>query len=82
MTDQWQQQPGLTPEEKQVFVDRARADEARFLRSLRKITDQAENRMRTRTARQQHHDALRELNRGPDDVVPDAHQEIQRNMLK
>lgn len=82
MTDQWQQQPGLTPEEKQVFVDRARADEAGFLRSLRKITDQAENRMRTRTACQQHHDALRELNRGPDDVMPDAHPEIQRNMLK
>lgn len=38
--------------------------------------------MRTRTARQQHHDALRELNRSPDDVVPDAHPEIQRDMLK
>ncbi len=39
MTDQWQQQPGLTPEEKKAFIAKARADEARFLRSLRKITD-------------------------------------------
>ena len=82
MTDRWQQQPGLTPEEKQAFIAKARAEEARFLRSLRKITDQAENRMLTRTARQQHHDALRELNRVPDDVVPDAHPAIQRDMLK
>jgi hypothetical protein len=82
MNDYWKEKAGLTHEEKQAFVDRARADEAKFLRSLRKITDQAENRMRTRTARQQHHDALRELNRGPDDVVPDAHPEIQRDMLK
>ena len=74
-------QPGLTPEEKQAFIAKARAEEARFLRSLRKITNGAENRMRERTARQQH-DALRELNRGTDEVVPDAHQVIQRDMLR
>ena len=34
------------------------------------------------TAKEQHRDALRELNRGPDDVVPDVHQAIQRDMLR
>lgn len=77
-----QEQNGLTPGEKQAFVDEARADEARFLRSLRKITSDAENRMLTRTAKEQHADALRELNRGTDDVVPDAHPAIQRDMLR
>lgn len=81
MTDRWQQ-PGLTPEEKQAFIAKARVEEARLLRSLRKITDGAENRMRERTARQQQHDALRELNRSPDEVVPDAHPAIQRDMLR
>lgn len=82
MNPYWQEQHGLTPGEKQAFVDKARADEARFLRSLRKITSDAENRMLTRTAKEQHADALCELNRGPDDVVPDAHQAIQRDMLR
>lgn len=82
MNPYWQEQHGLTPDEKQAFVDKARADEARFLRSLRKITSDAENRMLTRTAKEQHRDALRELNRGPDDVVPDVHQAIQRDMLR
>ena len=36
----------------------------------------------TRTAKEQHADALRELNRGPDDVVPDAHPAIQRDILR
>ena len=51
MNEYWQQQRGLTPDEKQAFVERTLADEARFLRSLRKITDSADNRMLTRVAR-------------------------------
>jgi hypothetical protein len=39
---------------------------------LRKTLDAAENRMRQRTAKQQLADAMAELERGPDDVVPDA----------
>ncbi len=82
MNPYWQQQHGLTHDEKHAFVGRTLADEARFRQSLRKITDQAENRMRTRTAKQQHADALRELNRGPDDVIPDADDaSVQRGML-
>ena len=83
MNPYWQQQHGLTPDEKQAFVERTLADEARFRQSLRKITSDAENRMLTRTAKQQHAEALRELNRGPDDVVPDADDSsIQPGMLK
>ena len=83
MNPYWQQQHGLTPDEKRAFVERTTADEARFRQSLRKITDSADNRMRERTAKEQHRDALRELNRGPDDVVPDADDSsIQRGMLK
>ena len=82
MNPYWQQQHGLTPDEKRAFVERTLADEARFRQSLRKITDSADNRMRERTARQQHADALRELNRGPDDVVPDSDgSSIQRGMM-
>ena len=50
MNPYWQHQHGLTPDEKLAFVERTLADEARFLRSLRKITDSAENRMLTRVA--------------------------------
>lgn len=83
MNEYWKEQSGLTHDEKQAFVDRARADEAKFLRSLRKITDQADARMRTRTAKEQHAAALADLARGPDDVVPDADDSsIQRGMLK
>ena len=82
MNPYWQKQHGLTPDEKQAFVERTLADEDRFRQSLRKITDSADNRMRERTAKQQHAEALRELNRGPDDVVPDADDSsIQRGML-
>jgi hypothetical protein len=35
-------------------------------------TDSAENRMRTRTAKEQHRLAMEELNRGQDEVIPDA----------
>ena len=50
MNPYWQQQHGLTPDEKQAFVERTLADEARFRQSLRKITDSADNRMLTRVA--------------------------------
>ena len=52
MNPYWQQQHGLTPDEKQAFVERTLADEDRFRQSLRKITDSAENRMLTRVARE------------------------------
>lgn len=81
MNEYWKQQNGLTHDEKRAFVERALADEERFRNSLRKITSDAENRMLTRTAKEQHADALRELNRGPDDVITDAGQAIQRGML-
>ena len=51
MNPYWQQQHGMTPDENQVFVDKSRADEARFRQSLRNITDSADNRMLTRVAR-------------------------------
>ena len=83
MNEYWQQQHGLTPDEKLAFVERTLADEARFRQSLRKITSDAENMMLTRTAKEQHRDALRELNRGPDDVAPDFDDSsLQRGMLK
>ena len=82
MNDYWKHQHGLTHDEKQAFVERTLADEARFRQSLRKITDSADNRMRERTAKEQHRDALRELNRGPDDMIDDADDSsIQRGML-
>lgn len=46
------------------------ADDLRYLR--RKMTDPAANRMRERTAKEQLAAAQRDLERGPDDVVPDA----------
>ena len=82
MNECWQQQHGLTHDEKRAFVNRVQADEARFRQSPRKITDSADNRMRERTAKQQRADALRELNRGPDDMIDDADDSsIQRGML-
>ena len=50
MNEYWQQQQGLTPDEKLAFVERTLADEARFRQSLRTIHSQAENRMMTRVA--------------------------------
>ena len=52
MNPYWQHQHGLTPDEKQAFVERTLAAEARFRQSLRKITDSADNRMLTRVARE------------------------------
>ena len=50
MNECWQQQHGLTPDEKQAFVERTLTDEASFLHSLRTIHSGAENRMLTRVA--------------------------------
>ena len=73
MNDYWKQQ----------FLDDCAASETAFKASYRKITDQADARMRTRTAKEQHAAALADLARGPDDVVPDADDSsIQRGMLK
>lgn len=83
MTPYWQQQHGLTSQEKAAFVERVQAEQAAFLASLRTVHSQAENRMRERTAKEQHAEALRELNRGPDDVIDDADDSsVQRGMLK
>ena len=51
LNEYWQHQHGLTPDEKQAFVNRAQADEASFRQSLRTIHSAAENRMLTRVAR-------------------------------
>lgn len=51
MNPYWQQQHGLTPDEKQAFVDRVKAENAAFLGNLRTIHSLAENRMLTLVAR-------------------------------
>ena len=51
MNEYWKEQAGLTHDEKQAFVERTLADEARFRQSLRTIHSAAENRMLTRVAR-------------------------------
>ena len=51
MNEYWQQQHGLTPDEKQAFVERVQAEQAAFLAPLRTVHSQAENRMLTRVAR-------------------------------
>ena len=51
MNPYWQQQHGLTPDEKQAFVERVQAEQSDFLHSLRTIHSAAENRMLTRVAR-------------------------------
>lgn len=51
MNDYWRQQHGLTPDEKQAFVERVQAEQAAFLAPLRTVHSQAENRMLTRVAR-------------------------------
>ena len=50
MNPYWQQQHGLTPDEKQQFVERVKAENAAFLGNLRTIHSAAENRMLTRVA--------------------------------
>ncbi len=52
MNPYWQQQHGLTTDEKQAFVDRVQEEQASFLHSLRTIHSSAENRMLTRVARE------------------------------
>lgn len=62
MSEYWQQQHGLTPDEKQAFVKRVQAEQAAFLAPLRTVHSQAENRMLTRVA----------CRGGEDDDVDDA----------
>lgn len=50
MNPYWQQQHGLTPDEKQAFVERVKAENAAFLGNLRTIHSASENRMLTRVA--------------------------------
>ena len=50
MNPYWQQQHGLTTDEKQAFVERVKAENAAFLGNLRTIHSAAENRMLTRVA--------------------------------
>ena len=52
MNPYWQQQHGLTPDEKLAFVERVKAENAAFLGNLRTIHSLAENRMLTRVARE------------------------------
>lgn len=52
MNQYWQQQHGLSLEEKQAFVEWVKAENAAFLGPLRTIHSQAENRMLTRVARE------------------------------
>ena len=52
MNPYWQQQHGLTPDEKQAFVERVQSEQSDFLHSLRTIHSAAENRMLTRVARE------------------------------
>lgn len=52
MNPYWQQQHGLTPDEKQQFVERVKAENAAFIGNLRTIHSSAENRMLTRVARE------------------------------
>ena len=64
MNPYWQQQHGLTPDEKQAFVERVKAENAAFLGNLHTIHSAAENRMLTRVAR--------EGSRGTDEDADDA----------
>lgn len=50
MNDYFKQQAGLTPDEKQAFVERVKAEQAAFLASRRTVHSQAKNRMLTRVA--------------------------------
>lgn len=50
MNEYWQQQHGLTSQEKAAFVERVQAEQAEFLASLRTVHSQADNRMLTRVA--------------------------------
>ena len=52
MNQYWQQQRGLTPDEKQAFVERVKAENVAFLGNLHTIHSAADNRMLTRVARE------------------------------
>ena len=49
---------------------------------LRKITSGADGRMRERTAKEQLAAAQRELERGPDEVIPDADDSSLRGVVR
>ena len=49
-----------------------RAEGDRMTEQYRKLTDRAENRMRTRTAREQLAETLRELHKPQDEAIPDS----------
>ena len=51
MNPYWQQQHGLTTDEKRLFIERVQAEQSSFLHSLRTIHSLAENRMLTLVAR-------------------------------
>lgn len=51
MSEYWQHQHGMTPDEKMAFVERVQAEQSELLASLRTVHSQAENRMLTRVAR-------------------------------
>ena len=51
MNPYWQQQHGLTPDEKRLFIERVQAEQSSFIHSLRTIHSAAENRMLTLVAR-------------------------------
>ena len=51
-------------------------------RHIARITPAAEGRMRERTAKEQLLAAQRELERGPDDVVPDADDSSLRGVVR
>lgn len=57
-------------------------DELARRQHLRKITDPAENRMRTRTAREQLQAAQRELNREQGESIPDADDSSLLNIMR
>ena len=50
----------------------SRAEGDCMTEQYRKLTDRAENRMRTRTAREQLAETLRELHKPQDEAIPDS----------
>lgn len=58
--------------------------EARRSRDIAHVTSQAENRMRTRTAKEAYESSLAALNRERDDVIPDGEDDsaLRNNVLR
>lgn len=59
-----------------MALTREQHREAMYGISIAHVTSPAENRMRSRTAREQHAAALAELQRERDDVVPDEEDDM------